>query len=68
VKGSSIVTPKTSNVAAARYLLGLLAKNGFLVRITRTMSDAETTDSINQPVLNSVGPACRMKRSAPNVR
>ena len=42
----------THVVAMARYFPGVLLKNGFLLLITKTMSEAEITDSMNQPVLN----------------
>ena len=51
-KGKSIVTLTTANVANNKYLLGLLLNNCPCVRITNTISEAERTDSKNQPVLN----------------
>jgi len=52
VKGRAIVTRAISMVAISRYLLGVLLRNDLLVRTTRTISDAERTDSTNQVVLN----------------
>jgi hypothetical protein len=40
-------------------------KNGRHVRITSTISDAEMTDSRNQPVLNCVGVARKRSSSTP---
>ena len=47
-----IVTTTMSRVAINRYFPGLLLKKDFRVRITRTVTEAEITDSKNQPVLN----------------
>jgi hypothetical protein len=52
VKGTTIVTITVNRVAINRYFDGLLLKKGFRLRITRTINDAEITDSRNQPVLN----------------
>ena len=52
VKGNRHVTTTTIRVVANKYVPGLLRKNGFRVRMIRTMSDAEITDSRNHPVLN----------------
>jgi bacterioferritin (cytochrome b1) len=42
----------THAVAIVRYFPGALLKNGFLLLITKTINEAETTDSMNHPVLN----------------
>jgi hypothetical protein len=52
VKGSTTVTTTVNSVAMRRYFDGLLLKNGFRLRMTSTIRDAEITDSRNQPVLN----------------
>ncbi len=46
------VTTTITRVANRRYFPGLLLKNGLRLRITSTIKQAETTDSMNQPVLN----------------
>ena len=68
VYGRSSVATTTMMVVANRYFDGLLRKNGFRLRMTSTMSDAETTDSRNQPVLNWSTVAWRMNRRTPKVR
>src|SRR5450631_1666114 len=68
VKGSATVTTTVNRVAINRYFAGLLLKKGFRLRMTNTISEAEMTDSRNQPVRNWSWVACRMSRSAPNVR
>ena len=50
VKGKIRVTPATMSVAMSRYRPGLLLKKGLRLRMTSTMTEAEITDSINQPV------------------
>lgn len=52
VKGKINVITTIDKVAINRYFPGRLLKKGFLLRITSTINDAETTDSRNQPVLN----------------
>ena len=52
VNGNSNVMTATDNVAISRSFPGLLLKNGFLLRITNTIIEAEMTDSTNHPVLN----------------
>ena len=52
VKGKIKVITAIDIVAINRYFPGLLLKKGFLLRITRTIIDAEITDSRNHPVLN----------------
>jgi hypothetical protein len=52
VKGRMTVATTTATFAKSKGLLGLLLKNRPLVRITNTISEAEITDSMNQPVLN----------------
>jgi hypothetical protein len=52
VKGRINVMTAIESVAINRYFPGLLLKKGFLLRITRTMTEAEITDSRNHPVLN----------------
>ena len=52
VKGKISVRATVERVATDRYFDGLLLKKGFRLRMTRTMSDAEHTDSRNHPVLN----------------
>ena len=52
VNGKIRVITATDSVAIRRYLPGRLLKNGCLLRITRTIIDAEITDSMNHPVLN----------------
>ncbi|EMK16263.1 hypothetical protein [Leptospira kirschneri] len=42
----------TQRVVKKRDLLGLLTKNTFLVLMISTIKEAETIDSINQPVRN----------------
>lgn len=39
-------------VTTINEVLGLDEKNGLLVRMINTTKEAETTDSMNQPVLN----------------
>src|SRR5476649_1249327 len=68
VKGSATVAKTVDRVAIRRYFDGLLRTKDLRVRITSTIRHAETTDSRNQPVRNWSWFACRMKRSAPNVR
>jgi len=52
VRGRITVRITTKRVAISRNFEGLLLKKGFRLRITSTISDAEITDSKNQPVLN----------------
>ena len=52
VNGNNKVITAIDNVAISKYFPGLLRKKGFLLRITRTIIDAEITDSRNHPVLN----------------
>ncbi len=52
VKGKIRVTPRISRVEINKYLPGLLLKKDLRVRIISTMTEAEMTDSRNQPVLN----------------
>ncbi len=52
VKGKISVRTIVKRVATNKYVDGLLLKNGFRLRMTRTINDAEHTDSRNQPVLN----------------
>jgi len=52
MKGKISVRVTVERVATDRYFDGLLLKKGFRLRMTRTMSDAEHTDSKNHPVLN----------------
>jgi hypothetical protein len=47
-------------VAIKRYFPGLLLKKGFLLRIIRTITDAEITDSRSHPDLNCVSSAFRI--------
>lgn len=68
VSGRQSVMPPIIRVAASRYFPGLLLKKGFLLRITRTIMDAEITDSINQPVLNSSILPGRRRSKTPKVR
>lgn len=68
VSGKQRVRTTMSIVATSKYFPGLLLKKGFLLLITRTIIDAEITDSINQPVLNcSILPGSRRSR-VPKVR
>jgi hypothetical protein len=46
VNGKQRVRVTINIVATSRYVPGLLLKKGFLLLITRTIIDAETTDSI----------------------
>ena len=63
VNGMQSVKTPVRRVATSRYFPGLLLKKGFLLLITRTIRDAEITDSTNQPVLNcSVIPGSRRIR------
>jgi hypothetical protein len=41
-----------SGVAINKYLPGILLKKDLRLRIMSTITEAEMTDSINQPVLN----------------
>ncbi len=59
VKGNASVATTTRNVASIRYFPGRLLKKGFRLRMTSTISEAETTDSRNQPVRNCSGVACK---------
>src|SRR5450631_3409329 len=68
VKGRTTVTTTVNRVAINRYFAGLLLKKGFRLRMTSTISDAEMTDSRNQPVLNWSLVAFSMNSSAPKVR
>ena len=52
VKGKMRVIATISRVVINKYFPGILLKKGFLLRITSTITEAEITDSINQPVLN----------------
>jgi len=52
VKGKISVSITVKRVAIDKYLDGLLLKKGLRLRMTRTTSDAEHTDSRNHPVLN----------------
>jgi hypothetical protein len=52
VKGRIAVVPTIDRVAINKCFLGLLLNSGFLVLMTRTIVDAEITDSINHAVLN----------------
>jgi hypothetical protein len=56
-----------NRVVNKRYLLGLLLQNGFLVLIIRTTKEAESTDSINHPVLKSTASALKRNKSTPKV-
>jgi len=68
VNGKINVITAIDSVAIKRYLPGLLLKNGFLLRITSTIIDAEITDSRNHPVLNWASLARRTSRRRPKVR
>ena len=57
VYGMINVTIATEIVAIKRYFPGLLLKKGLRLRMTRTIIDAEITDSRNQPVLKISGVA-----------
>ena len=50
VKGRIAVVPTIDRVAINKCFLGLLLNSGFLVLMTRTIIDAEITDSINHAV------------------
>lgn len=52
VNGKINATTTINRVAINRDFDGLLLKKGFRLRITSTISDAETTDFRNQPALN----------------
>lgn len=52
VDGNSSVTTMTPTVASSKFRLGGLLKNGLLVLITRTISEAEMIDYMNHPVRN----------------
>jgi hypothetical protein len=52
VKGKMSVTPRISRVEINKYFPGLLLKKDLRVRMMSTMTEAEMTDSRNQPVLN----------------
>lgn len=52
LNGKRKVKMPTKMVTTINELLGLEEKNGLLVRMINTTSEAETTDSMNQPVLN----------------
>ena len=59
----------TEKVVAVSKPSGLLRRNGTLrVRIAKTISVWMASDSTNQPVRNSAGPACRTPSINPNVR
>ena len=51
--GEKYCSHRDEERAASKARPGLLFRKGPLVRMTRTIIDAEMTDSINQPVLNS---------------
>ena len=68
MNGRKITNTITESVANSRYFPGLLLKKGLEVRTTRTMSAAETTDSISQPVLNRSVSACNRNKRMANVR
>jgi hypothetical protein len=61
------VAAPTKSVTIIRDLLGLDLKNGLLVRMISTTIDAETTDSMNHPVLNCPTVACKRKSRTPKV-
>src|SRR5229473_610782 len=67
-KGIMIAAMAMARVVASRYLLGLLLLMGRLVRMTRTTTLADMTDSMNQPVLNSVSLLWKTRMSTPKVR
>ena len=52
VKGRIKVAPTITKVVNSRNFPGVLLKKGRWLRMTSTTSDAEITDSTNQPVLN----------------
>jgi hypothetical protein len=62
-----LVMQTMARVAVSKYLPGLLLKIGFRVRIARTMTEAEITDSRNQPVRNCSLVACITYKSTKNV-
>jgi hypothetical protein len=51
--GMIMTSAATCTDAVARHGLGLFLKNGVCDRTIKTMSVAETTDSMNHPVWNS---------------
>jgi hypothetical protein len=53
IKGNDNVKSIVERVEISKKLRGLLFKNDFLVRITRTINDADIMDSTNQVVLNT---------------
>ena len=67
VKGSNNVADMTAMVEIRRCFPGLLLKNGCLVRTTKTIRHAETTDSKNHVVLNS-STVAPIANSVPKVR
>lgn len=62
-----MVATTTISVARANALDERLRQNGPRVRSTSTTSEADTTDSTNQPVRNNSGDALRIKNSVPKV-
>ena len=67
--GSATPTATTASVAASSAPLGLLRRNGTRrVRIAKITSDCVASDSMNQPVRNSSGPAWNSPNMIANVR
>jgi hypothetical protein len=52
LNGRTRVRATMRSVAMRRYFPGLLLKNDLRLLMTSTMTEAEITDSMNQPVLN----------------
>jgi len=52
VKGKTSVMTTVERVATNRYFDGMLRKEGLRLRMTKTINEAEQTDSQNHPVLN----------------
>ena len=67
MNGSAVAAHTAPTVPSTSAVPGRLARAGPPLRITRTTVAADTTDSTNQPVRNSVGLACSIQRSTPNV-
>ena len=68
VNGKINVITAIDKVAINRYFPGRLLKKGLRLRMTRTIIDADITDSRNQPVRNSPSLAWSMSKSNPKVR
>ena len=68
VTGKRIVSTAISKVEHNNDADGRLVTQGRRVRMTRTISEAESTDSTNQPVRNCPVVECSNSSKTPNVK